>query len=43
MKFTLIAGPCAIENREDAFAIARQVKEICRKLDIRFIFKGSYR
>lgn len=43
MKFKLIAGPCAIENREDAFAIARQVKAICQELDIHYIFKGSYR
>lgn len=43
MKFKLIAGPCAIENREDAFAIARRVKAICQELDIHYIFKGSYR
>lgn len=42
-KFTLIAGPCAIENDTTPFEIARRVKEICDKLDIRYIFKGSYR
>ncbi len=42
-KFTLIAGPCAIENDTTPFEIARRVKEVCDKLDIRFIFKGSYR
>lgn len=41
-KFFLIAGPCAIEDRDTAFAIAREVKRICYELDIHFIFKGSY-
>ena len=43
MKFTLIAGPCAIEDRDLAFSIAREVKAICDELDIHYIFKGSYR
>lgn len=43
MKFTLIAGPCAIEDRDLAFSIAREVKSICDDLDIHYIFKGSYR
>lgn len=43
MKFTLIAGPCAIEDRDLAFSIAREVKAICEDLDIHYIFKGSYR
>lgn len=43
MKFTLIAGPCAIENREDPFYIAETLKAICDRLDIRLVFKGSYR
>lgn len=42
-RFTLIAGPCAIEDEEMAFFIARKVKSICDALDIRYIFKGSYR
>jgi len=42
-KFFLLAGPCAIENRDIAFDIAGQVKEICDELGIRYIFKGSYR
>lgn len=42
--FILIAGPCAIEDRDTAFAIARAVKALCQELGgIRFIFKGSYR
>lgn len=42
-KFFLIAGPCAIEDREMAFMIARQLKEITDRLELPFIFKGSYR
>lgn len=41
-KFFLIAGPCAIEDRGLAFEIAKEVKGICSRLDIDFIFKGSY-
>ncbi|MCB0705115.1 MAG: 3-deoxy-8-phosphooctulonate synthase [Saprospiraceae bacterium] len=42
-RFFLIAGPCAIEDRDTAFQIAEEVAEICDKLSIPFIFKGSYR
>ena len=42
-KFTLIAGPCAIEDDTMPFIIGREVKRICDALDINFIFKGSYR
>ncbi len=41
--FFLIAGPCAIEERETAFHICREVKALCESLNIRYIFKGSYR
>jgi len=41
-KLFLIAGPCAIEDRETAFHIATTVKKICDRLDIHFIFKGSF-
>lgn len=41
--FFLIAGPCAIEGEQMAFDIAGQVREICDRLAIPFIFKGSYR
>lgn len=41
--FFLIAGPCVIESRELAFSIAEQVSTICNKLEIPYIFKGSYR
>lgn len=41
-KLFLISGPCAIEDRDVAFHIAGEVKRICDKLDIHYIFKGSY-
>lgn len=41
--FFLLAGPCAIEGEEIAFEIARKIKTIADKLEIPFIFKGSYR
>ena len=41
--FFLIAGPCVIESEEMAFDIARHIKVICKKLEIPFVFKGSYR
>tara|TARA_A100001388_G_scaffold275967_1_gene262576 strand:+ start:11228 stop:12070 length:843 start_codon:yes stop_codon:yes gene_type:complete len=40
--FTLIAGPCVIENKELTFEIAKSIKEICKALNIRFIFKSSF-
>ncbi len=41
--FFLIAGPCAIEGEQMAFDIAGEVREICDRLAIPYIFKGSYR
>ncbi len=41
--FFLIAGPCAIENEEMAMQIAEKVSNICHRLEIPYIFKGSYR
>lgn len=40
-KLTLIAGPCAIEERETALYIAEKTKAICDRLGIHYIFKGS--
>jgi len=42
-KFTLIAGPCAIEDDVTPFLIAEKIKNICNNLNIRYIFKGSYK
>tara|TARA_B100000767_G_scaffold265882_1_gene282496 strand:- start:64 stop:876 length:813 start_codon:yes stop_codon:yes gene_type:complete len=41
--FFLLAGPCAIEGEEMAIEIAEKILEITNKLEIPFIFKGSYR
>ena len=41
--FILLAGPCAIEGEDMAFEIAEKINDICDKLKISFIFKGSYR
>ena len=42
-QFFLIAGPCAIEGEDMALEIADHVGEICHRLQIPYIFKGSYR
>jgi 2-dehydro-3-deoxyphosphooctonate aldolase (KDO 8-P synthase) len=41
--FFLIAGPCAIEGRDMALRIAEQVKALTDRLQIPYIFKGSFR
>jgi len=41
--FFLMAGPCAIENEAMAMEIAEKTLAITNKLEIPFIFKGSYR
>jgi len=38
----LIAGPCVIESEQMAIDTAGQLKEICEKLGIPFIYKSSY-
>lgn len=40
--FTLIAGPCVIENEAEAMEIAVFLKQLTAKLGIPFIFKASY-
>lgn len=41
--FFLLAGPCVIESEELAFQVAERMVDITRKLNIPYIFKGSYR
>ena len=41
--FFLLAGPCAIEGEEIALRIAEKIVTITDKLNIPYIFKGSYR
>jgi 2-dehydro-3-deoxyphosphooctonate aldolase (KDO 8-P synthase) len=38
----LIAGPCVIESQQMAMDTAGKLKEICRELNISFIYKSSY-
>ena len=42
-KFTLIAGPCAIEDDSMGLKIAKEVQSICMDLSINYIFKASYK
>ncbi|CAA0144048.1 3-deoxy-8-phosphooctulonate synthase [Tenacibaculum maritimum] len=41
--FFLLAGPCAIESEDMAMRIAEKVIDITTKLEIPYIFKGSFR
>ncbi len=41
--FFLLAGPCAIESEGMALRIAERVVEITNKLEIPYIFKGSFK
>lgn len=41
--FILLAGPCVIEGEDMAFEIAEKINSICDRLEIPFVFKGSYR
>jgi 2-dehydro-3-deoxyphosphooctonate aldolase (KDO 8-P synthase) len=41
--FFLMAGPCAIEGEDIAMRIAEKIVTITDKLQIPYIFKGSYR
>jgi 2-dehydro-3-deoxyphosphooctonate aldolase (KDO 8-P synthase) len=41
--FFLMAGPCAIESEAMAMEISEKILSITNKLEIPFIFKGSYR
>lgn len=41
--FFLLAGPCAIEGEEMALRIAEHILKITDKLQIPFVFKGSFK
>lgn len=41
--FFLLAGPCVIEGEDMALRIAEKIVKITDKLDIPYVFKGSYR
>ncbi len=40
--FVLIAGPCVIESRASALAIAERIKKITSRLKVPFVFKASF-
>ncbi len=42
-RFFLLAGPCVIEDETSPLFIAETLKNICQKLNIPLVFKGSYR
>lgn len=41
-KLTLIGGPCAIESEAMCFEVAETVSKICDRLNIQYVFKGSF-
>ncbi len=41
-RFTLIAGPCVIENESLCMRVARTMIKTCGALDIRYVFKASF-
>ena len=41
--FFLIAGPCVIESKEETLHIAKTLDDITNKLNIPFVFKGSFK
>ena len=40
--FTLIAGPCQLENEKHALNVANELKKITQKLGIGLIYKTSF-
>lgn len=40
--FVLIAGPCMLENEKLVMETAERIKEITNKLNVPFVFKGSF-
>lgn len=38
----LLAGPCVLESGEMAWEIAQEMKAICRRLGISYVFKASF-
>ncbi|MBC7934030.1 MAG: 3-deoxy-8-phosphooctulonate synthase [Rhizobacter sp.] len=41
--FFLIAGPCVVESEDLVMEVAEKVYAICKRLEIPYIFKSSYR
>lgn len=43
MRFTIIAGPCVVENYKVCFEVARTTQAICKELGFQFVFKSSFK
>lgn len=41
-KFFVIAGPCVIESEEHCLKMAKELKTICNRLGLTYIFKASF-
>jgi 2-dehydro-3-deoxyphosphooctonate aldolase (KDO 8-P synthase) len=41
-RLLIIAGPCVIESAELCLSIARPLSEVCRRLDLTYVFKASF-
>lgn len=41
-EFILMAGPCVIESRDLVLEIASEMKSICERLNIQYVFKASF-
>jgi 2-dehydro-3-deoxyphosphooctonate aldolase (KDO 8-P synthase) len=41
--FFLVAGPCVVESEELVMEIADKVSSVCKRLEVPYIFKASYR
>ncbi len=42
LPLVFIGGPCAIESRDHAYKMAKSIAEICRRVDIPWIYKSCY-
>ncbi len=42
LPFTLIAGPCQTESMDHSLMMASNIKRVCEKLQINFIYKASF-
>jgi 2-dehydro-3-deoxyphosphooctonate aldolase (KDO 8-P synthase) len=42
LPFILIAGPCSIESKDHAIDHAGKINEICKQLNLNFVYKSSF-
>jgi 2-dehydro-3-deoxyphosphooctonate aldolase (KDO 8-P synthase) len=41
-RLMVIAGPCVVEDKSLALDVAAHMQDVCRRLDIQYVFKASY-